>query len=294
MFNGFVGVDENEPTPDTSETVQISSLALLKMLKHGRAGIPLEVMGLMLGEFVDEYTVKVVDVFAMPQSGTNVTVESVDPIFQMEMMNILKATGRHETVVGWYHSHPGFGCWLSSVDISTQQSFEKLCKRAVAVVVDPIQSVKGKVVIDAFRLIDNQMGVLGMEPRQVTSNIGYLKTPTLISIIHGLNKHYYSFNITCRKNELEQKMLLNLHRKTWADSLKFEDVKKGRIEMLKLIENYGKSYEEEKNLIGKDLEFAKVGKIDYRKRLLEKCEESTIENTIFSLLYSIHRYIFNQ
>ena len=36
----------------------------------GRAGVPMEVMGLMLGEFVDEYTVNVVDVFAMPQSGT--------------------------------------------------------------------------------------------------------------------------------------------------------------------------------------------------------------------------------
>ena len=50
--------------------VYISSLALLKMLKHGRAGVPMEVMGLMLGEFVDEYMVTVVDVFAMPQSGT--------------------------------------------------------------------------------------------------------------------------------------------------------------------------------------------------------------------------------
>jgi len=48
-------------------------------------------------------------------------------------------------VVGWYHSHPGFGCWLSGVDINTQQSFEALSDRAVAVVVDPIQSVKGKV-----------------------------------------------------------------------------------------------------------------------------------------------------
>ena len=36
--------------------VYISSLALLKMLKHGRAGVPMEVMGLMLGEFVNEYT----------------------------------------------------------------------------------------------------------------------------------------------------------------------------------------------------------------------------------------------
>ena len=53
-------------------------------------------------------------------------------------------------VVGWYHSHPGFGCWLSGVDINTQQSFEALSERAVAVVVDPIQSVKGK---QSFKLV---------------------------------------------------------------------------------------------------------------------------------------------
>ena len=39
-------------------------------LSAGRAGVPMEVMGLMLGEFVDDYTVRVIDVFAMPQSGT--------------------------------------------------------------------------------------------------------------------------------------------------------------------------------------------------------------------------------
>lgn len=87
----------------------------------GRAGVPMEVMGLMLGEFVDDYTVRVVDVFAMPQSGTGVSVEAVDPVFQMKMLDMLKQTGRPEMVVGWYHSHPGFGCWLSGVDINTQQ-----------------------------------------------------------------------------------------------------------------------------------------------------------------------------
>ena len=64
------------------------------MLKHGRAGVPMEVMGLMLGEFVDEYTVQVIDVFAMPQSGTTVSVESVDHVFQMKMVDMLKQTGR--------------------------------------------------------------------------------------------------------------------------------------------------------------------------------------------------------
>lgn len=86
------------------------------MLKHGRAGVPLEVMGLMLGDFVDEYTVRVIgsfmlpplspavyllahafhpaDVFAMPQSGTGVSVEAVDPVFQTKMLDMLKQTGR--------------------------------------------------------------------------------------------------------------------------------------------------------------------------------------------------------
>jgi len=44
------------------------------MLKHARAGVPLEVMGLLIGEVIDDYAIKVVDVFAMPQSGTSVSV----------------------------------------------------------------------------------------------------------------------------------------------------------------------------------------------------------------------------
>lgn len=54
----------------------------------------MEVMGLMLGEFVDDYTIRCVDVFAMPQSGTTVTVESVDHVFQTKMLDMLKQTGR--------------------------------------------------------------------------------------------------------------------------------------------------------------------------------------------------------
>lgn len=117
MLGMQVGEGASEmPLPDTAEQIYISSLALLKMLKHGRSGVPLEVMGLMLGEIVDDYTVKVVDVFAMPQLGTGVNVEAVDPVFQQKMLEMLKQTQRNEMVVGWYHSHPGFGCWLSGVD----------------------------------------------------------------------------------------------------------------------------------------------------------------------------------
>lgn len=275
------------PTVDSSEVVHISSLALLKMLKHGRAGVPMEVMGLMLGEFVDDYTVRVIDVFAMPQSGTGVSVEAVDAVFQTKMLDMLKQTGRPEMVVGWYHSHPGFGCWLSSVDVNTQQSFEALNTRAVAVVVDPIQSVKGKVVIDAFRLIDPQVMMAGQEPRQTTSNIGHLNKPSIQALIHGLNRHYYSISINYRKNELEQKMLLNLHKKNWTHGLTLKNYDEHTEEneqmmkkMLSLAEQYNKSVIEETTMTEDQLKTRHVGKQDPKRHLQESVEQNMDSNIV--------------
>ncbi|MCJ1281159.1 multicatalytic endopeptidase [Xylographa opegraphella] len=259
------------------------------MLRHGRAGVPMEVMGLMLGEFVDDYTVRVVDVFAMPQSGTGVSVEAVDPVFQTKMMDMLRQTGRPETVVGWYHSHPGFGCWLSSVDINTQQSFEQLTPRAVAVVVDPIQSVKGKVVIDAFRLINPQTLMMGHEPRQTTSNLGHLNKPSIQALIHGLNRHYYSIGINYRKTGLEENMLMNLHKHVWTEALQMDDFREegGKNEeklkrLVDLAEGYERRVKEETELTKEQLKTRYVGKLDPKKHL-EDVGQQLIEDNIVSV-----------
>ncbi|KAH6657016.1 proteasome regulatory particle subunit [Truncatella angustata] len=277
---------DNSSLIDNSETVYISSLALLKMLRHGRAGVPMEVMGLMLGEFVDDFTVRVVDVFAMPQSGTGVSVEAVDPVFQQKMMDMLTQTGRPESVVGWYHSHPGFGCWLSSVDINTQQSFEQLTPRAVAVVVDPIQSVKGKVVIDAFRLINPQSLMLGQEPRQSTSNLGHLNKPSIQALIHGLNRHYYSIGIDYKKTALEENMLMNLHKHVWTEALQMEDFrhehehnKEQFQKLVTLADGYEKRVKEENELTKDQLKTRYVGKLDPKKHL-EDVGQQLIEDNI--------------
>uniref|UniRef100_A0A6N2MXX9 JAB1/MPN/MOV34 metalloenzyme domain-containing protein n=1 Tax=Salix viminalis TaxID=40686 RepID=A0A6N2MXX9_SALVM len=271
MFAGAGGAlghpPPDSPTLDSSEQVYISSLALLKMLKHGRAGVPMEVMGLMLGEFVDEYTVRVVDVFAMPQSGTGVSVEAVDHVFQTNMLDMLKQTGRPEMV-----------------------SFEALNQRAVAVVVDPIQSVKGKVVIDAFRLINPQTMMLGQEPRQTTSNLGHLNKPSIQALIHGLNRHYYSIAINYRKNELEEKMLLNLHKKKWTDGLtlkRFDTHSKTNEqtvqEMLNLAIKYNKAVQEEDELTPEKLAIANVGRQDAKKHLEEHVSNLMSSNIVQTL-----------
>ena len=75
---------------DAPETLNISSLSLIKMLRHGKAGIPIEVMGLMLGKFINKIYIEVQDVFAMPQSGTGVSVEAIDPVFQTKMLEMFE------------------------------------------------------------------------------------------------------------------------------------------------------------------------------------------------------------
>lgn len=197
---------------DTGEQVYISSLSLLKMMKHAKAGIPFEVMGLMVGEVHDDYTIVCEDVFSMPQMGTTISVESVDPVYQLNFLNMMKQVGQEKNVIGWYHSHPGFGPWLSGTDIETAAGFEQDSARCVSVVIDPVQSVKGKVVIDAFRNIDKQVYMQGLEPRQTTSNIGHVEKDSIVARTHGLNKYYYSICINYRKSEFEQKMLLNLNK----------------------------------------------------------------------------------
>lgn len=293
----------NSTKPDTAETIHISSLALLKMLKHGRAGVPMEVMGLMLGTFVDEYTIQVVDVFAMPQSGTGVSVEAIDPVFQQKMVNMLTMTGRPETVVGWYHSHPGFGCWLSSTDCNTQQSFEQLEPRSVAVVIDPIQSVKGKVVIDAFRLMTPQLNMMGglgnMEPRQTTSVLGHLNRPSIQALIRGLDRHYYSINIDYRKNELEMKMLSNVHAKRWSEGLtckSFGKHSEKNDELLKNMPKLAKSYKnrvkEEETKTAEEIMIENVGKIDPKRHLQEDLNDLMSDNVDMTLGSALNTIVF--
>jgi 26S proteasome regulatory subunit N11 len=77
----------------------------------------MEVMGLMLGEFIDDYTVRVVDVFAMPQSGTGVSVEAVDPVFQTKMMDMLRQTGRSVHFL----SDRGLRKWILIIQITGQK-----------------------------------------------------------------------------------------------------------------------------------------------------------------------------
>lgn len=143
--------------------------------------------------------------------------------------------------------------------------------------VDPVQSVKGKVVIDAFRMIPGAGQMMMMaptEPRQTTSHIGFLKKPTIQARIHGLDRHYYSLVIDWRKNDLEEQMLMNLHKKDWTAGMviqKFEDHQKHTAalmdQMTRLSKDYCARVKEEEGRTQEEVDVMNVGKIDPKRHL---------------------------
>merc|ERR1711988_399028 len=176
---------------------------------------------------------------------------------------MLKQTGRPEMVVGWYHSHPGFGCWLSGVEINPQ------------------------------------LVMMGQEPRQTTSNIGHLNKPSIPALIHGLNRHYYSIAINYRKNELEQKMLLNLHKKKWSSGLTLEDFdaqeknNEGIVKrMLDLTKQYNKAVQEECKVDLDKLVVKNVGKLDPKKHLEQDVEQLMADNIVQTLGSMLDTIVF--
>lgn len=159
----------------------------------------------------------------------------------------------------------------------------------MAVVIDPIQSVKGKVVIDAFRLINPQTLMLGQEPRQSTSNVGHLNKPSIQALIHGLNRHYYSIGIGYRKTGLEEGMLMNLHKTVWTEALTMPDFATesthNTAELRKLVslaDGYEKRVKEETELSKEQLRTRYVGKVDPKKHI-EAVGQGVLEHNLVAV-----------
>ncbi len=97
-----------------------------------------EVMGLLLGEIrrwrdVDYILVR--DVATTDLDATSVSVKFDSAGFEKLFEN-LDLAGFDYVIVGWYHSHPGYGCFLSDTDVKTHSGIF-VSPNHVAVVIDP-------------------------------------------------------------------------------------------------------------------------------------------------------------
>ncbi|GAB2215872.1 hypothetical protein Droror1_Dr00020277 [Drosera rotundifolia] len=202
--------------PHYFKRVKISALALLKMVVHARSGNTIEVMGLMQGK-TDGDAIIVMDAFALPVEGTETRVNAQADAYEymVEYSQTNKEVGRLENVVGWYHSHPGYGCWLSGIDVTTQMLNQQYQEPFLAVVIDPTRTVSaGKVEIGAFRTYPN-----GYKPPD--EPVSEYQTIPLNKIedfgVHC--KQYYSLDITYFKSSLDTHLLDLLWNKYWVNTL---------------------------------------------------------------------------
>ncbi|KAG9391153.1 JAB1/Mov34/MPN/PAD-1 ubiquitin protease [Carpediemonas membranifera] len=134
------------------KSVEIYPTALLKMAIHTSEGGDLEVMGMLQG-YIAEHKFIIVDCFALPVEGTETRVNAHEQAFAF-MIDVIQSNediGRTDVTLGWYHSHPDYGCWLSGIDVTTQALHQRHEDPFVAIVVDPIRTLSGSVEIGAFR-----------------------------------------------------------------------------------------------------------------------------------------------
>lgn len=68
------------------------------------------------------------------------------------LAEIEKIKGDH-SILGWYHSHPGYGLFMSQVDYETQQSYQKLFDKAIALVLDQTLVSSIHTGIEVYRLL---------------------------------------------------------------------------------------------------------------------------------------------
>ncbi|RAL14908.1 Mov34/MPN/PAD-1 family protein [Aspergillus homomorphus CBS 101889] len=216
--------------PQYFKHVRISALALLKMVMHARSGGNLEVMGLMQGYIVSE-TFVVTDAYRLPVEGTETRVNAQEEAneYMVSYLQSCRDAGRMENAVGWYHSHPGYGCWLSGIDVTTQD-MQQLGGPFVAVVIDPERTISaGKVDIGAFRTYPKGYSPPKEEggPEDGAAGAGaaggagdYQTVPLSKAEDFGAHAaHYYSLEVSIFKSVLDTEILALLWNKYWVATL---------------------------------------------------------------------------
>ncbi|KAI8838423.1 JAB1/Mov34/MPN/PAD-1 ubiquitin protease-domain-containing protein [Chytriomyces cf. hyalinus JEL632] len=203
--------------PNHFKKLRISAVALVKMAMHARSGGSIEIMGLMQGKVMPDGVMVVMDAFALPVEGTETRVNAAQEGYEYMVDYVIKGkeVGRLENVIGWYHSHPGYGCWLSGIDVSTQMLNQQFQEPFCAVVIDPNRTISaGKVSLGAFRTYPESY----TPPNEAQSE--YQNIP--LSKIEDFGVHanrYYELSVDYFMSSLDKSVLELLWNKYWVATL---------------------------------------------------------------------------
>jgi COP9 signalosome complex subunit 5 len=129
--------------------VFLSSLAAMKISDHAIKAGDREICGYMTG-FAKNGAFYVLDAIEIPIIGSDSRVEIAGQmgdkahVYTTTLLELMEKVGRCQKLVGWYHSHPGFGCWLSGIDVNTQRMLQMMYKTFFALVIDPYRTLSNR------------------------------------------------------------------------------------------------------------------------------------------------------
>lgn len=203
--------------PDYFTKAYVSALALMKMVIHARSGGNIEVMGMLTGKIIAK-TIIVMDVYQLPVEGTEtrVNAQAEGYEYMVQYLESLKASGHPEHIVGWYHSHPGYGCWLSGIDVGTQALNQNFQDPYLALVIDPFKtSSQNKVEIGAFRTYpedkNKEVEKSIKKKKPIKSKIESKALPANKRQDFGIHSDkYYSLDIEIFTNSIESNIISSL------------------------------------------------------------------------------------
>ncbi|QPG77230.1 hypothetical protein FOA43_004637 [Brettanomyces nanus] len=212
--------------PHYFKKVHLSLQALIKMTLHARLGGPLEIMGMLTGKYINNELV-VMDCYALPVHGTESRVNPLNQAYEFMLKylsSLQKNPNRSENIIGWYHSHPSFGCWLSGIDVQTQKLNQNFQDPYIAIVVDPVKSVRQKFIdIGCFRTYyDHNKLESNRKTTDVAATLGDTTksmSSTKIKDFGYYADQYYSLEIDVFKTPEDTKILQLLESKYWFSGL---------------------------------------------------------------------------
>jgi 26S proteasome regulatory subunit N11 len=125
--------------------VVIYPSTLSKIIDFAGIDVRRESAGFLIGKFVeDQLTITDSTMTKHTSSAGHVVVENTE---MAEIADELGSRGENESIIGWWHSHPGMGArFMSGTDVATQEKYQKMFPQAVALVIDPVKFLQtGKI-----------------------------------------------------------------------------------------------------------------------------------------------------
>jgi translation initiation factor 3 subunit H len=146
-----------EDEDPTLNVVQLDGLVVLKIMKHCKENLPDLVTGQLLGLDVAS-TLEVTNCFPYPSKGADEEDDAAESTtlggaeYQIEMMRCLREVNVDNNTVGWYSS-TYMGSFINESSIETQFNYqEKINKKCVMLVYDPLKTAQGILSLKAYRL----------------------------------------------------------------------------------------------------------------------------------------------